>query len=441
MLESAPCEAPAPGPGEVRIAQRAAGVNFIDIYLRRGWIPALLPLPGTLGMEAAGTVVDVGEDVAGLLPGDRVAYLHPVPGAYATLRTVPAACVLRLPAAVEDATAAAVLLKGLTADYLLRDLGRVRAGTRLLVHAAAGGVGLLVCSWARALGATVLGTVSSEAKARLAREHGCAHVIVTRDYRFADAVQRLAGGADVIVDGLGDAARSENLAALAPCGHWISLGQASGPLAPIEPDALLAKSATFSRPVVFHYVATPQALAERAARLWAALEAGTLKPPPIERYNARGRRAGARAAGVARQQRRAGAADLTRTEETGMIEGLNHFTVIAEDPQRTLDFYVGLLGLEPGPRPDLGFPGAWLYADGRAVLHVYFDRPVPPGRAGVIDHMAFTARDLKAVKARFDASGIAYDLRRQKGAGTWQLFSLDPNGAKVELDFDASEEL
>lgn len=124
-----------------------------------------------------------------------------------------------------------------------------------------------------------------------------------------------------------------------------------------------------------------------------------------------------------------------------MIEGLNHFTVIAEDPQRTLDFYVGLLGLEPGPRPDLGFPGAWLYADGRAVLHVYFDRPLPPGRAGVIDHMAFTARDLKAVKARFDARGIGYDLRRQKGAGTWQLFSLDPNGAKVELDFDASEEL
>lgn len=124
-----------------------------------------------------------------------------------------------------------------------------------------------------------------------------------------------------------------------------------------------------------------------------------------------------------------------------MIEGLNHFTVIAEDPQRTLDFYVGLLGLEPGPRPDLGFPGAWLYTGGRAVLHVYFDRPVPPGRAGVIDHMAFTARDLKAVKARFDARGIAYDLRRQKGAGTWQLFSLDPNGAKVELDFDASEEL
>lgn len=122
-----------------------------------------------------------------------------------------------------------------------------------------------------------------------------------------------------------------------------------------------------------------------------------------------------------------------------MIEGMNHFTVIAEDAQKTLDYYVGLLGLEPGPRPDLGFAGAWLYAGGRAVLHLYFDRPVPAQRAGVIDHMAFTARDLKAVKARFDQRGIPYDLRRQAGAGTWQLFSFDPNGARVELDFDASE--
>lgn len=125
-----------------------------------------------------------------------------------------------------------------------------------------------------------------------------------------------------------------------------------------------------------------------------------------------------------------------------MIVGMNHFTVIAEDPQKTLDFYVGLLGFTVGHRPDLGFPGAWLYAGGpNAILHVYFDRPVPTQRAGVIDHMAFTATDLKAVKARFDERGIKYDLRRQAGAGTWQLFSFDPNGAKVELDFDASETL
>ena len=123
-----------------------------------------------------------------------------------------------------------------------------------------------------------------------------------------------------------------------------------------------------------------------------------------------------------------------------MIVGMNHFTVIAEDEQKTLDFYVGLLGLSVGHRPDLGFAGAWLYAGGpQAVLHMYFDRPVPPQRAGVIDHMAFTARDLRAVKARFDASGTPYQLRQQPGAGTWQLFCHDPNGARVELDFDPSE--
>jgi catechol 2,3-dioxygenase-like lactoylglutathione lyase family enzyme len=124
-----------------------------------------------------------------------------------------------------------------------------------------------------------------------------------------------------------------------------------------------------------------------------------------------------------------------------MIQGMNHFTVIAEDPAKTLDYYVGLIGLEEGPRPDLGFAGAWLYAGGRAILHLYFDRQVPAQRAGVIDHMAFTATGLKAVKARFDARGVKYDLRQQPGAGTWQLFSYDPNGAKVELDFDPSETL
>lgn len=282
-LRVADDECPPPGRGEVRIRQRAIGVNFLDVYLRRGWIPGMLAEGGTPGMEAAGSVVDVGEGVNGLLAGDRVAYLGPAPGAYASLRNVPADWVVRLPPTVEDETAAALLLKGLTADYLVHDLGRVGPGTRLLVHAAAGGVGLLLCAWARRLGATVIGTVSSEAKARLAREHGCEHVIMTPDYRFADAVQRL-GGADVIVDGLGDAARDQNLAALARCGHWISLGQASGPLQPVDPDALVAKSASFSRPVVFDYVATREALAMRATRLWAALADGTLKVPPIERH-------------------------------------------------------------------------------------------------------------------------------------------------------------
>jgi len=293
VLRAREGQAAAPGPGQVRIRQRAIGVNFIDVYLRRGWIPPMLPLPGVPGMEAAGTVLDVGEGVTGLMAGDRVAYMGPMPGAYASVRTVPAEWVVRLPAAVEDETAAALLLKGVTADYLLRDLGRVRPGARWLVHAAAGGVGLLLCAWAARLGARVVGTVSSEDKARLAREHGCEHVIVTPDYRFADAVKAhfvdganpAGAGADVIVDGLGDAAREENFAALAPCGHWISLGQASGALRPIDPDLLVHKSASFSRPVAFAYVPTRAALAERAGRVWAALADGTIKPPPIERHS------------------------------------------------------------------------------------------------------------------------------------------------------------
>jgi NADPH:quinone reductase-like Zn-dependent oxidoreductase/uncharacterized protein YndB with AHSA1/START domain len=284
-LEDAEC--PPPGPGEVRIRQRAIGVNFIDIYLRRGWIPPLLAEGGTPGMEAAGSVLDVGEGVSDLLPGDRVAYLAPEPGGYASVRNVSAERLVRLPVAVDDEVAAALLLKGLTADYLLHDLAQLDRrgpGTRLLMHAAAGGVGLLVCAWARHLGATVIGTVSSEAKARLAREHGCEHVIVTPEYRFADAVQRL-GGADVLIDGLGEAARDENLAALARRGHWISLGNATGALAAVDTNALLAKSITFSRPVVFDYVATRAELQRRAGRLWAALADGSIRRPPIERHS------------------------------------------------------------------------------------------------------------------------------------------------------------
>ena len=274
----------APGPDEVRIRQRAIGVNFIDIYMRRGWIPSMLPLPGVPGMEAAGDVLDTGDAVTGLLPGDRIAYLGPIAGAYRGVRNVPADWIVRLPAAIDDDVAAAMLLKGVTADYLLRDLARVQRGTRLLVHAAAGGVGLLLCAWAKSMGAAVMGTVSTDEKARVARDHGCEHVIVTSDYRFADAVNGACGGADVIVDGLGERARDENIAALARCGHWISLGQASGPLSPISPDALVAKSLTFSRPVVFDFVATKAALNERAQRVWDALASGAIKAAPIERH-------------------------------------------------------------------------------------------------------------------------------------------------------------
>jgi NADPH:quinone reductase len=282
-LEHAQCEAPTRG--KVRIRQRAIGVNYLDVYLRKGWIPPMLAEGGTPGMEAAGSVLDVGESASGFMAGDRVAYLGPMPGSYCSVRSVPADWVVRLPAAIDDEVAAATLLKGITADYLLRDLGHVGTGTRLLVHAAAGGVGLLVCAWARRMGAKVIGTVSSEEKARLARDYGCEHVIVTKNYRFAGATQNLCGGADVLIDGLGDAARDENYDALARRGHWISLGQATGALAPIDPHALVAKSITFSRPVVFDYVATRVQLNERASRVWNAIADGTIRVPPIERHS------------------------------------------------------------------------------------------------------------------------------------------------------------
>lgn len=289
VLQPRSGEAAAPRPGEIRIRQRAIGINYIDVYLRRGWIPSMLPVSeeslGVPGMEAAGGVLDVGENVHGFFAGDRVAYLGPVPGAYCGVRSVPAEWVVRLPPVIEDDVAAALLLKGITADYLLHDLGRVQRGTRILVHAAAGGVGLLLCAWARHLGATVVGTVSSEAKARVARDHGCEHVIVTRDYRFANAVQHACGGVDLLIDGLGEAARDENLASLASRGHWISLGQASGALTALSSDTLGAKSLSFSRPVVFDYVSAPGQLAERAQRVWNALADGVIKRPTIERFS------------------------------------------------------------------------------------------------------------------------------------------------------------
>jgi NADPH:quinone reductase-like Zn-dependent oxidoreductase len=265
--------APPPGPGEVRLRQSAIGVNYVDVYVRRGQFPLLDP-PAVPGMEAAGTVVDVGPGVTGLAPGDRVAYAYGAPGAYASVRTLPAAPLVRLPASIDDETAAAAMLKGLSAEYLLFRLRRVGAGDTVLVHAAAGGVGLLLCQWASRLGATVIGTVSTEDKARLARAHGCAHPIVAREPRFADAVLGLTAGrgVDVVYDGLGAAALDENLRAVAATGLWVSYGQATGPLPPIDPARLEARSVTLARPVLFHYVADPRRLAEMSARLFDAIE-------------------------------------------------------------------------------------------------------------------------------------------------------------------------
>ena len=285
MLRTQTLEARAPGPGEVRIRHMAIGVNYIDVYVRKGLYRMIEP-PAPIGMEAAGQVVDVGDGVAHLLPGDRVAYACPPPGAYVAARTMPADQVVVLPDHVDDETAAAVMLKGMTAEYLLHRTHRVRPGETVLVHAAAGGVGLLLCQWAKALGARVIGTVSSDDKARLARAHGCDAPIVSRDYRFAEQVRQLGNGrgADVIYDGLGRAAVAENLDALALCGHWVSYGQASGPLDPVPAESLSAKSVTLTRPVLFHYTSERATLNEIATRLFEALRQGTIRVAVNHRY-------------------------------------------------------------------------------------------------------------------------------------------------------------
>src|SRR6266853_1448467 len=252
------------------------GFEGLRAYLRRG-----RPAPARVG--ASGRAVAA---VSPLLPRDRVAYACAPPGAYVSARTMPADQVVVLPDDVDEETAAALMLKGMTAAYLLHRTHRVRAGETVLVHAAAGGVGLFLCQWARAHGAKVIGTVSSDEKARLARANGCELPLVGRDYRFAAAVRAATDGrgADVIYDGLGRAAMAENLEALALCGHWVSYGQASGPLAPIESEALGAKSVTLSRPVLFHYTAERTALNEIAQQTFEALRARILRVEVRHRY-------------------------------------------------------------------------------------------------------------------------------------------------------------
>jgi NADPH:quinone reductase len=274
-----------PGPGEVRIRQTAIGVNYIDVYVRKGLYPMITP-PAVIGMEAAGIVEDLGPGVAHLLPGDRVAYACTPPGSYCSIRTLAADQVVVLPDEVSEETAAAVMLKGMSAEYLLHRIRRVGPGDTVLVHAAAGGLGLMLCRWAARLGARVIGTVSSEAKARQARESGCELTIVTADYRFADAVLRATGGrgADLIYDGLGREALQENLQAIATCGYWISYGQASGTLDAVPLQMLSSKSITLSRPVLFHYTADRVRLQTIAGNVFQALRDGAIRVDVGARY-------------------------------------------------------------------------------------------------------------------------------------------------------------
>ena len=278
VLRLEPVEVAAPGPGKVRIRQTAVGVNFHDCYVRSG-LYQTLRLPGVPGLEAAGTVEAVGPDVNDLRPGDRVAYFTPGYGAYADERLVAADLVVALPQAIDDRTAASVMLKGLTAHMLLHRVHRLSAGDVILVHAAAGGVGTLLCQWARHLGATVIGTVGSKAKAAVARRCGCHHVILYREEDFVARIREITEGrgVDVAYDSVGADTFQGSLKCLALLGHLVNFGQSSGPIEPFAVTQLAARSSTLSRPMLFHYTNDRPARQRMAAELFAALSDGILR--------------------------------------------------------------------------------------------------------------------------------------------------------------------
>ena len=271
-------QVPEPGPGQVRVRHTAVGLNYIDTYHRSGLYP--LPMPSGLGMEAAGTVEAVGKDVTGLREGDRVAYAAGPPGSYAEARVIEAGKLVTIPEDVDDRTAAAMMLKGLTAQYLIRQIHRVGEGDTILIHAAAGGVGLIVCQWARHLGATVIGTVGSEAKAELARANGCNHPIIYTREDFAEKVSEITGGAGlpVVYDSVGRDTFDGSLNCLAPRGMMVSFGQASGPIPPVDLGGFAQKgSLYFTRPTLFNYADTPERLRAMSDDLFAVVAAGAVR--------------------------------------------------------------------------------------------------------------------------------------------------------------------
>ncbi|UMY16854.1 quinone oxidoreductase [Methylobacterium organophilum] len=269
-----------PGPGQIRVRQTAIGVNFIDIYFRSGAykMPAL---PFTLGKEGAGAVVAVGEGVTDFRVGERVAYAG-ASGTYAEEVVVDAAGVVHMPEGIADETAAAMMLKGLTAQYLLRQTYRVEPGDTILFHAAAGGVGLIATQWAKHLGATVIGTVGSPEKAELAKQHGCDHVILYRDEDFVARVREITGGkgVPVVYDGVGKATFPASLDCLRPRGLLASFGSASGPIEAFDLGLLAAKGSLYvTRPTLFSHTATRAGLDAMAADLFEVVRSGAVKIP------------------------------------------------------------------------------------------------------------------------------------------------------------------
>lgn len=266
-----------PGPDQARIRHSAIGLNFIDTYHRSGLYP--LPLPAILGSEGAGVVLEVGSAVPDLKPGDRVAYAGPV-GAYAEERLVAAHRLVPLPSDLDDRVAAAAMLKGMTAQYLLRRTHRVEAGETILLHSAAGGVGLIAAQWAKSLGARVIGTVSTDAKATLAREAGCDHVIVTSREDFVARVREITGGAgvSVVYDAVGKDTFDGSLDCLAPLGLMVSFGNASGAVPPVSPLVLSQKGSLFlTRPTLMTYTAKREDLLSTAADLFSVIRSGAVR--------------------------------------------------------------------------------------------------------------------------------------------------------------------
>jgi NADPH2:quinone reductase len=273
-----------PGPGQAKIRQAAAGLNFIDVYHRTGLYPQQTPF--TPGVEGAGTVESVGEGVTNVKPGDRVAYAGPL-GGYSEKRLIDADKLVKLPDAIGFDQAAAMMLQGMTARMLLRSVYPVKSGDTILVQAAAGGVGLILCQWASALGATVIGTVSTEEKAELARAHGCAHPILYTKQDFAAEVDKLTAGQKlpVVYDSVGKATFMKSLDCLRPRGLMVSFGNASGPVDPISPLILSQKGSLFlTRPTLFHYIATRPELEQAANDLFDVVRSGKVKIEVKQRF-------------------------------------------------------------------------------------------------------------------------------------------------------------
>jgi NADPH2:quinone reductase len=278
-------EVGAPGPGQVRLRQHAVGLNFIDVYHRTGLYP--VPLPAVPGLEGAGVVEAVGPEVTQVKVGDRVAYASAPMGAYAEVRLMPADRLVLLPDRIADEQAAAMMLQGLTAQYLVRRTHAVQAGETVLVHAAAGGVGLILCQWAKHLGATVIGTVGSEAKAELARAHGCDHPILYTREDFQARVMEVTHGrkVQVVYDSVGRDTFAKSLDCLAPLGLMALFGQSSGPVPPFDLGQLAAKGSLFiTRPSLAAYTARRQDLVAAAAELFDLVAGGVLRITVRQRY-------------------------------------------------------------------------------------------------------------------------------------------------------------